>query len=128
MDEDRLSPAMGRLIDAAKMAASQAAPFSSRAEGVALLTANGAVHSGHGGSPAPVFRCAVDSALASLRRAGGGMVIAAAVAGASESVESMFPCADCSRSLAELDPGMTVVVKKLGRWVALRASELARPA
>ena len=128
MHEDTLSPEMGRLIDAAKAAAARVAPFTAPAQGVALLTAGGQVRSGYEGDPAATWRGAVESALASLRRAGGGNVVAAAVAVANDIGESPLPSADCARSLAGLDPDMPVVVKKLGRWVALPVSDLVPPA
>ena len=128
MHEDTLSPEMGRLIDAAKAAAGRVPPSTTPAEGVALLTASGQVHSGYQGDPAANPRGAVESALVSVRRAGGGNVVAAAVAVANDPGESLLPSADCARSLTGLDPGMPVVVKKLGRWVALPLSELVPPA
>lgn len=130
MHEDRLSPELGRLIDAAKAAAARVAPAFARAEGVAVLTGTGAVHAGYVGdddSAAPA-RCAAESALSSARRAGDGKVLTAAVAVANDPAESVFPSPDCRRSLAEVDPDLPLVVKQLGRWVMLPLSQLSPPA
>jgi cytidine deaminase len=130
MHEDQLSPELGRLIDAAKAAATWADPGLSRAEGVAVLTATGTVYAGcvSRDDPGAPLRCAAESALASARRAGDDDVLAAAVAVANDSAESVFPSPDCRGALAEVDPDLPLVVKQMGRWVKLPLSRLSDPA
>jgi hypothetical protein len=123
MHEEQLSPELGRLIDAAKAAAARVDPRLPRAEGVGLLTAAGQVHTGHAGEdPAASSRCAADSARAHVQSAGGGQVVAAAVAVANDPAESIFPSPGSRRSLAEIDSELPVVIKQLGRWVMLPLS------
>ncbi|MFH0917220.1 MAG: hypothetical protein V1912_12360 [bacterium] len=130
MHEDRLSPELGRLIDAAKAAAARVAPSRGRVEGVAVLTATGAMYAGHAvdDDAAAPSGSAAEAALSSARRAGDGEVLAAAVAVANDPAESVFPSPDSRRSLAEIDPHLPLVVKQLGRWVMLPLSQLSPPA
>jgi hypothetical protein len=113
MDEDLLSPQMGRLIDQAKAAALKIDPAVSGAEGVALLAGDGSVYSG-----------AVDTALAAARQAGVAEILAAAVAVAADQDGTNFPSRGCRRSLAAIDPELPVVVKERGRWVLRLLSHL----
>ena len=94
-----------------------------------MLTGSGAVYAGYvGDDPAAESRCAAESALTAARRAGDREVLAAAVAVANDRAESVFPSADCSRLLAEIDPDLPLVAKQLGRWVMLPLSRLSPPA
>jgi hypothetical protein len=125
VDEDRLSPQLGRLIDEAKAAALRADPTAPRAEGVALLAGGGAVYVGHAGAdPALPLLPAADVALASASEAGHGEIVAAAVAVAGDPADTILPSAECRRSLAAVDPDLPVLVKKQGRWVLLLLSQL----
>jgi hypothetical protein len=128
LDEDRLSPQLGRLIDAAKAAALRAAPAAPRAEGIALLTGTESVHSGHAGADlAHPLASAAEAALAAARRVGDEDIVAAAVAVSNDSADTVFPSAESHRCLAGLDPDLPVVVKQRGRWVLLLLSELPSP-
>jgi hypothetical protein len=124
MDEDRLSPELGRLIDAAKAAA--AAPGEARAaaaredgvparsEGWAWLGANKQVYAGH--DPA--------AALAAARMAGGADPLAAAFAVAGEQGDTLLPEDGWQPASTGLDPETPAVVKYLGRWVVVTLAEL----
>jgi hypothetical protein len=125
MDEDRLSPQLGRLIDAAKAAASRADSTAAKAEGVALLTESESVHAGHaGGDPANPAASAAEVALAAAYRAGDEGIAAAAVAVANDPAETVLPSPESRRCLAELNPDLPVVFKQRGRWVLLLLSQL----
>ncbi len=139
MDEDRLSPELGRLIDAAKAAARTAASGATaagepagagaatpggakahgaegptRAEGWALLAADGRVYA------EPDATAALSAALA----AGAPQLVAAAFAVAGDSADTLLPRGDWRRALTGLDPGLPVVVKYLGRWVVVTLAEI----
>lgn len=124
MVEDRLSPELGRLIDAAKAAAAEgAAAASARGEGWALLAADGKVYAGSD----------VAAALAAARAAGvpaadpsvgAPELLAAAFAVAGDSGETLLPQGDWRRAPSRLDPGLPVVVKYLGRWVVVTLAEI----
>lgn len=124
MYEDRLSPQLGRLIDQAKAAARQTDPGVPRSEGVALLTADGSVHSGHSGADTVHSPSAAESALVSARRQGCGEILAAAVAVADEPSETVLPSPECRRVLAGIDQDLPLVVKQRGRWVVLPLSRV----
>lgn len=124
MDEDRLSPQLGRLIDQAKAAAQRADPTAPKAEGVALLTGDGGVHTGHPGADPNHPFSAAESALASARREGCGEVLAAAVAVANEPSQTALPSLECRQVLAGIDEDLPLVVKHQGRWVMLPLSRL----
>ena len=126
MDEDRLSPRLGRLIDEAKAAAWRAGPEVARAEGVALLTTADSVHVGY--SDGEAGSCPVSAAgmaLAAAQEAGGEGILAAAVAVPSDSSGTVPPCQESLRILAGLDPDLQIVFKQRGRWVMLPLSEIA---
>ena len=128
MDEDRLTPQMGRLIDEAKAAALWADPAAPRAEGVALLGEDGDIHIGYlETEPAGPAVSAAESALASARRGGCQEILAAAVAVAGESVETLLPGSESYRVLAGIDPDLPLVVKYQGRWVMLPLSRFTPP-
>ena len=115
MDEDRLSPELGRLIDAAKAAARTAASEGpTRAEGWALLAVDGRVYA------EPDATAALSAALA----AGAPQLVAAAFAVAGDSADTLLPRGDWRRALTSLDPGLPVVVKYLGRWVVVTLAEI----
>ena len=127
MDEDLLSPRLGRLIDQAKAAARQAGPEISRAEGVALLTDAGTVHVGCAdGQPEPAAPAA-EAALAVARQAGCSAIVAAAVAVPDDPSETVMPSDASRRVLAAVDPELPIVFKQRGRWVMLSLSVLASP-
>ena len=127
MDEDRLSPQLGRLIDQAKAAARQAGPGVPRAEGIALLTADGSVHTGHSEAAVARSSSAAESALVSARREGCDEILAAAVAVENEPSETVLPSVECRRVLAGIDQDLPLVVKQRGRWVVLPLSRVPNP-
>jgi len=131
MDEDRLTPQMGRLIDAAKGAAGKAEGFS-RVEGVAVLTEDGSVYVGWAGVVADqgqtltqvsVETSAGGLAVAAARKASPGRILAAAVAGAGDCGETVLPSSLTVRALAEVAPELPLVLKRHGRWVLSALSE-----
>jgi hypothetical protein len=124
MDETRLTPQLGRLIDEAKAAAKRA-PGVSGAEGVALLTAKGTFCVGYptgetGASPEGPAQMAVASA----RRSGRDEILAAAVAVPDDRSGTVLPCPESRRVLAAIDPDLQIVFKHRGRWVMLPLSDL----
>lgn len=134
MDEDRLTPQMGRLIDAAKSAAARGVQGFVRAEGVALLAEDGSVHVGcagiaseHGVLPAAkgVESSAADMALASARESGQLKILAAAVAGAGSCGDTVLPSSQTVRALAAVSSELPLVLKRHGRWVLSALSEFA---
>ncbi len=128
MDEDRLSPQLGRLIDEAKAAARRADAAAPRAEGVALLAEDGSVYTGHPGAGHESPRSsAAEAARASADRAGCKEIVAAAVAVANDPADTVLPSAECRLSLAGINPDLSLVVKQHGRWVLLALSDLPSP-
>jgi hypothetical protein len=128
MDEDRLSPQLGRLIDEAKSAARRAALVGTKAEGVALLAGDGSIYSGHtGADPVSPLSSAADVALASARRAGQEEVLAAALAVANDPAETVFPSAESRSCLAGIDLDLPLVIKQQGRWMMRPLSQLPSP-
>ena len=125
MHEERLSPALGRLIDAAKAAAARVGPTRAGTEVVGLLVSTGEVFV----APAdeellgPAL-AAAEAALALARAEGDNEVLAAVVALAHDHSESVSPSPATHRTLAELDPELPVVIKKRDRWVVLPLSRL----
>jgi hypothetical protein len=123
MDEDRLTPQLGRLIDQAKAAALLAGPAAARAEGIALLAGDGTVHTGYQGADLDrPLSSAVDAALASVRRGGCEEILAAAVAVAGDPAATVLPGSECRAALAGIDPDLPLVFKHQGRWVLLPLS------
>jgi len=102
MDETRLTPQLGRLIDAAK-AASREATHTARVEGIALLTSDGTVLTGCTGS---------------------AEIVAAAVAEPDDPAETVPPTRESYRLLADIDPDLPLVFKQRGRWVLLPLSRV----
>jgi hypothetical protein len=124
MDEDRLSPELGRLIDRAKAAVSALGVDIPDAEGVALLTGGGTVHCG---AAAPACQASVSAAQLALERAlsaGDAEVLAAAVAAPFDPADTVMPTPGSYACLADLDPELPLVVKQDGRWVMLAASKV----
>jgi len=123
--EERLSPELGRLIDAAKAAAARVEPTRTGTEVVGVLVSGGAVYAAHadeGGSGSPVS--AAESALALARAEGDQEVLTAVVVRSHDVSESVRPSPATCRSLAALDPELPVVIKQMGRWVMLPLSQL----
>jgi len=123
--EERLSPELGRLIDAAKAAAARVEPARAGTEVVGVLVSTGAVYAAYADddrSESPLS--AAESALALARAEGDHEVLTAVVALAHDSSESVSPSPVTRRSLAALDPELPVVVKQMGRWVVLPLSRL----
>jgi hypothetical protein len=141
--EERLSPQLGRLIDAAKAAAAQVDPTLPPTEVVALLTSSGAVHMGQTGQAGPAERArqtgpvgvdhsealvsAAEAARALAHAAGDDEVLVAVVAATSDASQSVSPSPATCLSLAELDPELPVVLKQKGRWVMLPLSRFWSP-
>jgi hypothetical protein len=124
MDEDRLSPPLGRLIDAAKAAAGEGA-VDGPTEGVALLTDAGTVHAGCSrGHPDSSVPSAADVALDAARQAGSGEILAAAVAMPTDTADTVLPSTRSRQSLADIDADLPLVFKQQGRWVSLPLSQI----
>jgi len=124
MDEDRLTPQLGRLIDAAK-AASLRAETAARAEGIALLTAGENIYAGCvDADPDTPMASAAEMALAAARGAGETGIAAAAVAVVNDPAPTVLPGAESRQCLADVDPDLPVVFKQRGRWVLLLLSQL----
>lgn len=126
MDEDRLSPRLGRLIDQAKAAARVGGSVTEEAEGVALLGGDGEVYVGHtGAEPASPRSSAADVALARARRGGCSEILAASVAAAADTADTVPPSAESRRALAGIDLELPLVFKQRGRWVSLPLSHVS---
>jgi hypothetical protein len=134
VDEDLMSPEMGRLIDAAKAAARDSAggaasePGTSgartggtpvRSEGWALLGRHGAIFAGPGLGEALAAAAEVDGQA----RAGSG-ITAAAFAVAGESGDTLLPRSGWCPARNDIDPELPVAVKYLGRWVVVTLAEI----
>ncbi len=125
MDEDLLSPLLGRLIDRAKAAALEGAPESGEAEGIALLLADETVVAA--GSPIGQQAgrpSAAALALAIARADGGTPVEAVAIAMTGAELSTAPPSARSRDDLAALDEALPVVLKHRGRWVVRLLCEL----
>lgn len=132
MDEDRLSPELGRLIDEAKAAALLLGADAPNAEGVALLADGRKIHSGGtadspglarvglaGADPERPPVSAAELALRCARTAGDEEILAAAVACPGDAAETVPPSAESHRCLMGIDPELPLVFKQQGRWVVL---------
>lgn len=125
MDEDRLTPRLGRLIDAAKAAARAGLVRATlgddgtgggappRGEGWAVLGEDGEVFVGLW------LAATLDAAVHS-----GTSPQAAAFALAGESDDTQLPAGGWRTALAGADPHLPVVVKHLGRWVVVTLEEI----
>jgi len=135
MDEDRLTPALGRLIDQAKGAGRQLGGEDQAIEAVALLTDDGDIYSGAtlpcGDQVDPAAasgvppRSAAHLALERARAARAGEVLAAAVAAPYSSAETVLPTVATYERLVGLDPQLPLVIKQHGRWVMLPADKVS---
>jgi hypothetical protein len=124
MDEDRLSPQLGRLIDEAKAAARLLGATGPEVEGVALLTGEGTVHCGAVTEASAEAGSAAQAALDRARSAGHEEILAAAVAAPFATADTVLPSAESHRCLAGVDPELLLVIKQQGRWVMLPASKV----
>jgi hypothetical protein len=125
MDEDLLTPLMGRLIDRAKAAAVAAGSGTSGAEGVALLLADEAVvAAGAALEPKHGSVSAAALALEAARAQSDQAVEAAAVALSDAHLSTALPGAASCEALRAIDAGLPLVAKVRGRWVVRLLSEL----
>ena len=117
MDEDRLTPKLGRLIDAAKAAAGGVAPTgavpAARNQGWAVLGLDGNVYPGRS------LAAAIAAAAAAHTQPE-----AAAFAVGGESGETLLPAGAWRDGAEGADPELPVVVKYLGRWVVVTLGEI----
>lgn len=136
MDEARLSPDLGRLIDQAKGAAKLLGFEDAAIETVSLLTDRGDIYTGAtlhygelvdpaaaGSGAAP--RSAAHLALEQAQEAGAGEILAAAVAAPYNPAETVPPSAAAYERLVGLDPELPLVTKQHGRWVMLPANQVS---
>jgi hypothetical protein len=134
MDEDRLSPDLGRLIDQAKGAAELLGLTDPAIETVALLSDSGDIYTGatlHRGEqvdpsagPGVNPRSAAHLALERAQEAGAGEILAAAVAAPYRLADTVLPSAASYERLVALDPELPLVIKQHGRWVMLAANKV----
>lgn len=123
MNEDQLSPLLGRLIDQAKAAAAQAVPGPGSTEGIALLLADETIVAAHGATGETGV--SVSAAERAIAVAGAGEAIeAAAVATTGPSAQTILPSEQSRRALEAVDPDLPLVVKYRGRWVVKSLSDL----
>ena len=114
VDEDRLTPQLGRIIDAAKSAAGgggSGAP--ARGEGWAVLGMDG-----------KVYRAVRLAAAVAAANAAGTEPEAAAFAVTGEQGETLLPRAGWRAGAERADPQLPVAVKYLGRWVLVSLAEI----
>jgi hypothetical protein len=124
MNEDLLTPLMGRLIDRAKAAVVESASGAGGAEGVALLLDDETiVAAGVASDVISGLLCAAALALEAARAQGGQVVEAAAVALSDSSLKTVVPSAASREALESIDPALPVVAKLRGRWVVRLLSE-----
>jgi hypothetical protein len=121
MDEDRLTPRLGRLIDAAKAAAARARAEAGTSSEGAPVTAGGWAVLGEDGKVYTGPR--LDGALGAVQRSGTSPE-AAAFAAVGESGDTLLPPRDWRRGVAGVDPHLPVAVKHLGRWVVVTLEEI----
>lgn len=134
MDEDRLSPDLGRLIDQAKAAGRLLGAEDPAIEAVAILTEGGDIYSGAtlrpsvadpgaGVSAAPYS--AAHLALERAQEAAAGDILAAAIAAPYRAEETVMPSHATYERLVGLDPELPLVLKQHGRWVMLAADKVS---
>jgi hypothetical protein len=116
MNEDHLSPQLGRLIDAVKAALAAKPSADSGGEAVAFLTASGAVFAACRSTGEEDSCDAAEEALGRCLEAGHEDIDAAAVA-VEGPLETVAPCSECHKVLMDIDPQLPLVVKQQGRWV-----------
>ena len=129
MDEDQLSPELGRLIDTVK-AAARTAGSAGRVRGrraprrrrdyLSRRQRPRARMDDARGAGCSAAQDAVDA----WRGAGGEEVLAAALAWADAPAEDALPCSSCRETLAAVDPDLPLVIKRRGRWVVVPLSGL----
>lgn len=132
MDEDRLSPVLGRLIDQAKGAADALGTQGPGVETVALLTDEGDIYTGavlHSDEPGDedpdgLVRSAACLALEQAQEAGAGEILAAAIAAPFDTADTVVVRAATYECLAGLDQELSLVLKQHGRWVMVSASRI----
>jgi hypothetical protein len=134
MDEARLSPDLGRLIDQAKQAAQLLGIEDPAIETVALLTEGGDIYTGatlhYGLQPDPTAgpgaapKSAAHLALERVQEAGAGEVLAAAVAAPYSPADTVLPSLATYERLVGLDTELPLVIKQHGRWVLLAADKV----
>lgn len=128
MDEDVLSPLLGRLIDAAKSSV-LAAGTKRPVEAVALLLDDDTVVSAH----APVGSAgagssAAEAAMAAKRQSADERQVVAAAVALSGLPAGVSSSEETRRALAALDPNLPLVVKERGRWIVRPLSRFTSPA
>jgi hypothetical protein len=124
VDEDMLSPLLGRLIDEAK-AAARTDMSPQPLEAVALLLEDETIVSAYASlGGADPHSSAGDAALAKACGAGAQEVAAAAVALSGESRQSVFPSDETRRALVAVNADLPLVVKQRGRWIMKPISQL----
>jgi hypothetical protein len=120
--EDRLTPQLGHLIDAAKAAATSAAAGGGAAlEGAPPSRAEGWAVLGEDGKAYPGSRLA--GALGAAR-CSGTLPEAAAFAVAGEPGDTLLPGGDWRAGAEGADSQLPVAVKYLGRWVVVTLEEV----
>jgi hypothetical protein len=134
MDEDRLSPDIGRLIDEAKSAAELLGLADPATETVALLSEGGDIYTGAtlqrgdpvdpSAGPGVTLRSAAHLALERAQQAGAGDILAAAVAAPYSAADTVLPSVATYERLVGLDPELPLVIKQHGRWVMLAVSKV----
>ncbi len=134
MDEDRLSPDLGRLIDQAKAAGRLLGVEDPAIEAVALLSEEGEIFSGAtlhygehpdlGAAAAGTLRSAAHLALERAQEAGAGEILAAVVAAPFSLTDTVLPSVSTYERLVGLDPELPLVIKQHGRWVMLAADKV----
>lgn len=122
MDEDRLSPQLGRLIDEAKGAAKALGVGAPGVEGVALLSDEGEIYTG--AALASASCTAAHLAVEAAEEAGVDEILAAAVATPFDATDTTAMSVAAYERLAGLDPELPVVIKQHGRWVMLAVDRL----
>ncbi len=124
MDEDRLTPQLGRLIDAVKVAARRAASGAPGAEAVALLAEDGTVFAGSAEQGGTGIETSAAGAARRAALASGHEKIEAAAVAVDEPGETILPSAASRAILALIDPDLPLVFKQRGRWVMFPLSQL----
>ncbi|MCX8032085.1 MAG: GNAT family N-acetyltransferase [Thermoleophilia bacterium] len=126
VDEDRLSPELGRLIDAVKavVAREQTSPL--YGEGVALLGEKGGIGVGYASATSvSPGDSAAWAALVDLWEKGETEVIAAAVASNRPGEDTTQLSPGTMETLSAVSQDLPVVIKRCGRWVGLTVADLA---
>ncbi len=124
MHEDRLSPPLGRLIDAVRTALADVPGEGTPLEAVALLMDDGTILAKASAVDPETGCCAAaESVLEICGKSTFGGIDAAAVA-VGTGADNVVPCARCRAALERVDADLPLVVKQLGRWVLLPLSSV----